>query len=143
MPDTTADPVAAALEEIRADVQAGTEAAQRGDLAALSFAAGRVAGGAEQLIRTIEALLDGHVPVPLYLPARHGDGRDGASACTHEPDHASHFEGEDGEWLCGDSPDGHDCGKCREELIDGGDGWPCGVYTGAYEALTGKKVTGD
>src|ERR1700733_3691380 len=104
MRDTTADPVAAALEEIRADVQAGAEAAQRGDLGALSFAAGRVAGSAETLIRTVGALLGGHVPVPLYLPARHGDGRDGASACTHDPDHASHFESGDGEWLCGDSP---------------------------------------
>ena len=88
-----------------------------------------------RLLAVAAALLDGHKPEPLYIPA---------DACGHDGDHDSHFESGDGEMLCGDSQDGFACQWCRENLIDQSEAdWPCPVYVGAFEALTGEKVTGD
>lgn len=116
MPDS-ADPLAAELDAIEA----------RNDQCAAPSADIR------RLLALASVLLDGHKPEPLYLPA---------DACGHGGDHGSHFESGSGEMLCGDSPAGFDCAWCRENLIDESEAdWPCPFYVGAFEALTGEKVT--
>jgi hypothetical protein len=114
----TADPVAVELDAIEArNEQADSPSVDMRRLLALA-----------------SVLLDGHKPEPLYVPA---------DACGHDGDHGSHFESGDGEMLCGDSPAGFACAWCKENLIDESEAdWPCPVYVGAFEALTGEQVTG-
>jgi hypothetical protein len=137
------DPAAAALDEIRAALEAAALAfpAGRIDPARASFAAGTLHGNALKLLAVAGVALKHHQWYPLYGNA---STHDELGACPHDPDSGLHFEADDGsgEWLCEGKPEDTVCTSC----VDGEGGervrWPCPEYRAILAALTGKENDG-
>lgn len=131
---TDADPLSAALEEIRERNEgriafcAYTEYTVEHDVAE---------GDVRRLLKVAAAALKFHRPRQLHELAFNPDG---SPRCGHDPDTDpdSHYEGDDGEWYCESLPGDVVCTTCSEEGAWAWVTFPCPEYEAVLTALTGK-----
>jgi hypothetical protein len=148
MPDTTpSSPASAALDEIKdraavfAKLGPPRSAHPARGIGAESVNAGYAsAADVPRLVAAIEAVLEGHEPMPTYGAALNPDG---SSACGHDPDDGRHFEVSAGELVCQGDPGPPVCARCSDTLLDDGEAeWPCGIYVAVARELAEEAGDG-
>jgi hypothetical protein len=133
------DKVPAELTEIR---EAITDARARIDPEGADLAPDDVtwvvATGAPRLLAALDAALTFHRPYHLY-GLLDSDPEDAPCSCGHDPEAGCHFEGDDGEWLCGCRIERTVCEACSSEPDGEYQDWPCDEYQAIARALTGEE----
>jgi hypothetical protein len=131
-----ADPLAAAMEEIRDRDRRVWEG--RGNVGGL-LAIGEAKDDVPRLLAAVEAVLGHHKPRQLYGMV---ESFKGDPLCAHGPDYDgdAHFLADDGIWYCRDKPTVKVCASCA----DGPDGdmwaeWPCTTFKDITRALLGEE----